>query len=106
MQSELSGIESYMRPDVESLFMTSFSLGLHPSISLHLSLIFNCSRFSPRFPKSNFTQPPFPPLSTLVVSTHQTGIPPEQPLPTGDQGIPFIVGERGIADQVCSRGVL
>ena len=31
---------------------------------LHLSLIFNCSPFSPCFPKSNFTQPPLLPLST------------------------------------------
>ena len=32
-----------------------------------------------------------------VVSTHQTGTHPGQPLPTGYKGIPFIIGERGIA---------
>ena len=32
-----------------------------------------------------------------VVSTHRTGTHPEQPLPTGYNGIPVIVGERGIA---------
>ena len=40
-----------------------------------------------------------------VVSTHPTGTHPEQPLPTGYNGIPFIVGERGIAERVCDIGV-
>ena len=36
-----------------------------------------------------------------VVSTHRTGTHPEKPLPTCYKGIPFIVGERGIAERVC-----
>ena len=35
-------------------------------------------------------------LESKVVSTHRTGTHPEQPLPTGYNGIPFIVGQ-GIA---------
>ena len=31
-------------------------------------------------------------LFSRVVSTHRTGTHPEQPLPTGYKGIPFIVG--------------
>ena len=31
-------------------------------------------------------------LVSKVVSTHRTGTHPEQPLPTGYMGIPFIVG--------------
>ena len=30
---------------------------------------------------------------------------PKQPLPTGYNGIPFIVGDRGIAERVCDIGV-
>ena len=40
-------------------------------------------------------------LNFKVVSTHRTGTHPEQPLPTGYKGIPFMLGERGIADWVC-----
>ena len=40
-----------------------------------------------------------------VVSTHRTGTHPEQPLPTGYNGVPFIVGKRGIAEGVCDIGV-
>ena len=32
-------------------------------------------------------------LQSKVVSTHRTGTHPEQPLPTGYNGIPFIVGQ-------------
>ena len=35
--------------------------------------------------------------NSKVVSTHRTGTHPEQPLPTGYKGIPFIIGDRGIA---------
>ena len=36
-------------------------------------------------------------LASKVVSTHRTGTHPEQPLPIGCKGNPFIVGARGIA---------
>ena len=55
---------NHMWPDVKSFFMNSFHLVCIKPFPLHLSLIFNCSPFSPCFPKSSFTQPPLLPLST------------------------------------------
>ena len=42
----------------------------------------------------------------LRLFQHTFGTHPEQPLPTGYKKIPFIVGERGIAERVCSTDVL
>ena len=36
--------------------------------------------------------------TSLRLFQHTFGAHPEQPLPTGYKGIPFIVGERGIAE--------
>ena len=75
----------------------TFPFGFRPTFRCELLVLGSVTYFWFIFLQASFL--------SKVVSTHRTGTHPEQPLPTGYKGIPFIVGEWGIAERVCDIGV-